>query len=157
MAMLKKFKFHLIIAGLMIFEGATMYFVMPRVSSKVQAEDERGGQAAARPSEFFECELAIAKLNNTSDPGVPVQVDYKVYAVVGKQYEGEFKEQIDKKKFRIKEAVATVMRKASYDTLQEPTLTTLKRQIKEAVADVVGRDKEFIDKIVIPEFKTMDI
>lgn len=156
MALIKKFKMHLIVAGLMLAEGAMLYFFLPSGGSGINA-DEAAKKANAKAVDFAECELAAAKLNNTIDPDVSVSVDFKVYAVVYKDREEEFKQQFEKKKFRIKEAIATVMRKANHEWLQEPALTTLKRQLKEAVVEVVGRDKEFVERIVIPEFKTMEL
>jgi flagellar basal body-associated protein FliL len=155
MAMVKKNLMYIVVAAAMLFEGLGLYFILPRGGSTVQAHD--GGKSAAADNDYIEAELAASKLNNTSDPGVPVQVEFKVYASVNKDSEEKFKAVLEKKKFRIKEAVSTVLRKASYESLKEPSLTTVKRQIKEAVADVVGRDKDYVEAIIIPEFKTMEL
>lgn len=156
MAYLKKYKLYVFVGVMMVVEAVGILFFLPGSAPAVE-ETGAAAKGNAASAEYFECELAAAKLHNTIDPEAPVSIDYKVYAVVPKQAETEFKDEVERKKFRIREAVATVMRRAHTDWLQEPSLVTLKRQIKEAVADVVGRDKDYVDKIVIPDFKMMEL
>jgi flagellar basal body-associated protein FliL len=86
------------------------------------------------------------------DPGVPVRIECSVYATIDKTHEAEFTESLGTKQFRVKESIVTVLRRADYDTIQEPTLATLKRQIKEATAQVLGPQKTLVQSIVIPDF-----
>lgn len=156
MAMLKKYKLYVILAAMMLGEAVVLVMVLPGKTAEVKASDEHA-EAADAPGEngegqTAEIELGTFKVNNMSDPGIPVRIECSVYAMIDKTHEQEVTEVLAHMQFRIKESIVTVLRRADYDSIQEPTLATIKRQIKEATAQVLGPHKSLVQGVVIPDF-----
>lgn len=152
MAMLKKYKVYLILALLMVAEAAVLAVILPGSKSSVKADEQAETTAVTSDTNVVEIELGSFKVNNTADPSIPVRVECSVYATVDKSHESQFADTLATKQFRVKESIVTVLRRADYDTIQEPTLATLKRQIKEATGQVLGPQKTLVQGIVIPDF-----
>lgn len=153
MAMLKKYKMYVILAAMMIGEGLALFMILPGSRTELKADDNESGSVTldAKSAEVVEILLGNFKVNNTSDPGLPIRIECSVYATVDRKHEYEFAEAFKTKEFRVKESIVTVLRRATYESIQEATLATLKRQIKEATSDVLGKEKSLLASIVIPE------
>lgn len=153
MALVKKYKLYLVLVGMMIGEAVVLMLLLPGSRETVKADDGRpAGAASPKDPALMEVSLGSFKVNNTADPAVPLRIECSVYATVDKSHEQEFMETLKTKEFRVKESIVTVLRRASYDSVQEATLSTLKRQIRESAADVLGPEKSLLVDIVVPDF-----
>ncbi|MFO0949256.1 MAG: hypothetical protein U1D30_25645 [Planctomycetota bacterium] len=152
MALIKKYKMYLVLALMMIGEGLALFMILPGTRTELKADDHESASAGETKSgEVVEILLGNFKVNNTADPGLPIRIECSVYATVDKIHEAEFTEVFKAREFRVKESVVTVLRRATFESIQEATLATLKRQIKEATSEVLGKEKSILASIVIPE------
>lgn len=99
-----------------------------------------------------ERELGRFQEGNESVPGVTLVVDMTVYADVGDPDDGEFHQIVKHHGGEIRSAVSHTLRSARYADLMEPTLTTLKRKMKVALAAAAGEETRVFDQLLIPDY-----
>ena len=157
----------ILIAGLLAFvmiaEAAVFYFlgIGPR-----QASPEGKGNGAGSPiaaaddgeeqEEFAEVEVDTFNVTNTrAAADVVVHVSFKLTAVVAKGQEIEFDDAANKThKARVRQAVVEVARRATLEDLNDPSLSTFRRLIREKINKVLRRS--YVVEAVISEFKTIE-
>jgi hypothetical protein len=157
MASVMKYKTYLILAGAMLLEGVLLFLFLPSRAPTPASASEEGVDVAAQKVEVAEIQVGEFKVNNQTDPGTPVRVEFSVYVTVEAEKKTEFEEAFKAKLQRIREAVLVVARRASLEELQEHDLKTIKRKIKDAMVQVLGAEKAYMDGVVIPDFKPQEL
>lgn len=155
--MIKKYKWWFVGIAVMVAEGLLFMLLLPDSSMVVEgAAVAPGGNVASK--DMVEKPLGEKlQISNVADPAVPLRIDCSIYAAVPTKDEAAFDALMETKKYRVMEVVTTVLRRAGYEQLQEPSLATIKRQLKEAVTDVLGKDKPYVESIIIPDFKSIEL
>ncbi len=98
---------------------------------------------------------SFSTTNGRAAPGGVIHVSFKLTAVVASGQEIEFERAANEHhNGRVRQAVVKVARSASLDDLNDPNLTTVKRQLREEINKVLR--KSYITEIVISDFKTME-
>ncbi|MBY0589395.1 flagellar basal body-associated FliL family protein [bacterium] len=157
MAALLKYKMFLIFGLLMVFEGIGLcLFLGGSSSSSTQAEEAMVKDAQAQAS-FTEFELGDYKVSNHSLEGSPLRIDCKIFAEVPKEYEPKFQEAYELKKHRVRDAILSVIRAASYGDITDPDLGAVKRKLKKAITDVVGSDKPYVSQVIVSDFQSYEL
>jgi hypothetical protein len=100
----------------------------------------------------FEYKIGEFREGNDSLPGRPLLVDMTLYAEVAQLEAIEIPRLVEAHGGRIREAVSGTLRSARVADLMEPSLTTLKRKMKVALAEATGRDAQAFDRILIPDY-----
>lgn len=160
MEMLRKYRVVVIVAGLMLLEAVLILFMLPsgNTNTEAKAPDEK---EIAGKSDTAEVPLSATpfKVANYSDAGAPIRVDFEVAAVIAGNDETkkEFEELVKSKKNAITEAVRTVVGQARPDEIREPGLEKIKKELKQAVQKIIGKDKAYLESILIPTFNPYDI
>ena len=161
MAFLGKHKQLLIIAGVMLFEAVILVLLLPSANPDLAtaATSADASDEAPNPANLVEVEISPEEgfqVDNVDDPAMKVHVECKVCLAIDEATATEFDTLLEHRRFRVIEAVQTVIRRASAEELEEADLATLKRQIKAAVTDTLGRDKQLVQEVIVHEFKTYD-
>ena len=81
--------------------------------------------------------------------------DAEVYVVVQRKYQERLEGQVKNMSAQISEDIREIVSRADRATLNEPTLATVKRQIKNRLDERFGRDeqgKSIIEQIVVKKF-----
>ncbi|MBA3313080.1 MAG: flagellar basal body-associated FliL family protein [Planctomycetaceae bacterium] len=103
-------------------------------------------------------EVAIDSFSTTNSraaPGSVIHLSFKLTAVVGKGQDVAFENAANQHhSARVRQAVLKVARSASLEDLNDPNLTTVKRQLREEINNVLR--KSYVAEIVISDFKTME-
>lgn len=159
MAMLRKYKLYLIIAGVMLAEALVLMFILPKSSPELTT---LAVASNVRPdpqvSELLKVNIGNKfTVSNLSDSNLPVRLEVKVCAEIDAKNKIPFEAVLKSRAFRIQEAITTVLRKASTEDLHDPDLAAVKRQIKDAVTEVIGREHPMIEGLIIPEFKSTEL
>ncbi|HID21458.1 MAG TPA: flagellar basal body-associated FliL family protein [Planctomycetaceae bacterium] len=151
-----------LIAFVMIAEAAVFYFL--GIGSSRAGPDEKGsaaGQAAVSEEEevqeeFAEVEIDTFSVTNTrAAADVVVHISFKLTAVVAKGQEIEFDQAANKThKARVRQAVVEVARRATLEDLNDPSLSTFRRLIREKINKVLRRS--YVVEAVISDFKTIE-
>lgn len=115
----------------------------------VQPRTPNSGSGLADGLEY---KIGEFREGNDSLPGRPLLVDMTVYAEVAQLEAVEVPRLVEAHGGRIREAVSGALRTARAADLMEPSLTTLKRKMKVALAEATGRDAQAFDNILIPEY-----
>lgn len=155
--MLSKYKWWFVGVAVMVAEAVLFMLLLPDSSMVVEGAAVNASTGTST-KEMVEKPLGEKlQISNVADPAVPLRLDCSIYAAVPLKNELEFDQLMETKKFRVMEVVTTVLRRAGYEQLQEPSLATIKRQLKEAVTEVLGKDKPYVESIIIPDFKTIEL
>lgn len=156
MAMLLKFKLYIIIAVLLAAEGAVMFFVF---GGKPEADPAEANmlQEAKEHTELVEFELGEYKISNNSMEGSPLRIDCKMVAEVPKEFETNFQTIYETKKHRVRDAVQSVIRGATYPDITDPDLGAIKRKLRKSITDVIGNDKPYISQIIVSDFQSYEL
>jgi flagellar basal body-associated protein FliL len=157
MAALLKYKIFLIFAGLMVLEGVALMFVLGGSSNSTSEAEKAMVEDAKAQSSFTELELGDYKVSNHSLEGSPLRIDCKIFAEVPTEYEPKFKEAYDSKKHRVRDAIQSVIRAASYGDITDPDLGAVKRKLKKAITDVVGSDKPYVSQVIVSDFQSYEL
>lgn len=155
MALLKNHMMVFLTITMMIVEALVLFFLFGGAPATPAAEAEE--DPAVAQAELVERELAQVSVDNMYDPSLITRVEFMAYAAVPKDDAAAFDAVFEERQHRIKQAVDTVVRRAHKQDLEEATLATLKRQIKESLALVLGRDTSYIQDVIVTEFKTYDL
>ncbi len=144
----------IVIALLMVGEGAAVYFVANALSPAPVASlgmeaDGMSGEGVDQNA-FAEVELAECRPNNRMT-GKMITFQIRISALVPIARLEEATNLIEAKKSRIRDRVNFVVRSAEPKHLNEPGLETVKRRLK-AEFDGLFEDPELFRDILIPEF-----
>lgn len=149
-------KLPIIIAAIMIVEGAGVYFLVSMLGHKpadAEAHQVEGGGEAALANSQVEIPLIEDKFQNMSTNNVWLW-DASIVLKVKKKHEPEITTLLEERNAEIKEGVAMIFRKATHNQLREPGLETLNRQLTAFVGKIVGNDHEgnpIIERVLIPK------
>lgn len=116
------------------------------------------GEAAkpASTSQFAECELDSYNVTNRQAAAdITMQVQFKLVAIVATEQHSSF-ENLAKteQKARVREAVEKLIRKASFEDLYDPSLSVIKRLIREEINRVLRQT--YVTDVILSEYKTIE-
>lgn len=149
-------KLPIIIAAIMVVEGAGVYFLVSMLGHKpadAEAHQVEGSGDAALANSQVEIPLIEDKFQNLSTNNVWLW-DASIVLKVKKKHEPEISKLLEERNAEIKEGVAMIFRKATHNQLREPGLETLNRQLSAFVGKIVGNDHEgnpIIERVLIPK------
>lgn len=149
-----KFKWIIIVLVLMIGEAVVM---MMMFHNPAPSADQPVAEAKTADKDLMEVSVGDFKINNQSDPGMPMRVDFSLILEIDKADETAFTAIQEVKKHRINQAVMTVVRMASVDDLYEGSLATLKGELKDSISKIIGRENPYIKGIVINGYSTYEM
>jgi flagellar basal body-associated protein FliL len=138
----------LILAAVFVIEGAVIagVFMMAGKPAEVKAEGAAQDEAALA-DELIEELVVSAKFPNTKR-GRTYIYDSEVYVVVQRKNQSEVRSRLDGMSAQISGDIRTVISRAEPSHLLEPTLATVKRQIKAALDGRLGRDEDGQSRVV---------
>ena len=142
MAALLKYKLFIIFGVLMMVEGIGLCIFMGGSASSASANEQAMVEDAQAQASFTELELGD---------------DCKIFAEAPKEYEPKFQEAYESKKHRVRDAIQSVIRAASYGDITDPDLGAVKRKLKKAITDVVGSDKPYVSQIIVSDFQSYEL
>lgn len=145
----------IVIAAIMVIEGAAVYFIVSALGHApggAEAHQVEGGGEAAQANSLVEIPLIADKFQNMSTNNVWLW-DASIVLKVKKKHEEEINTMLEERNAEIKEGVAMIFRKATHNQLREPGLETLNRQLSSFIGKIVGNDHEgnpIIERVLIP-------
>ncbi|QDU63765.1 hypothetical protein Pan216_46460 [Planctomycetes bacterium Pan216] len=153
MQLLQKYRFFVIIliASLLV-EGVFLSLVL---SSGEEAAADTEKEVAV--VDLAEIEIGSFTVTNHEEPGLPLRVDFTVFAAVEKSLEEEFSTAYELNTNKIKEAITIVIRQARPEDLREDDLEYVKAQITKAIREIIGREKPSVQGVIIPNFDVYQI
>lgn len=93
--------------------------------------------------------------NGRAAPGSVIHTTFKLTAVVPMGQEIEFERLANQQNNgRVRQAVEKIVRSANLDDLNDPNLSTMKRQLREEINKILK--KSYVSEIVISDFKMME-
>jgi hypothetical protein len=143
-----------IMAGVMVAEGAVVYFIAGATGPKPVAADVKHVEEEHH-DEFVEIPLIDEKFQNLQS-GRAYIWDASIVLKVRTKDEELVASTIEKSAAEVKEAVALVFRRAPHAQLTEPGLETLNRQLLALLNQFAGKDAEGhprIVRVLIPKCK----
>lgn len=151
----------LIPVAMLLSAGLTYMLVAPAVDA---APKEEGGKAASEESETDDVpsdatvEVLIDSFNCTNNraaAGSTIHVSFKVVCIVPDGQNLAFEELANKtNKTRVRQAIERIIRSAALEDLHDPNLSTIRRQIREEVNKVVG--KNYVLDIVVNDIRLIE-
>ena len=149
-------KMILIIAVMMIIEGAGVFFLVSSMSGpKDVAADEIEGLEGTGDEAPVELKLVEDRFQNMQT-GRVWEWRVQIYLRVRQKNVDEIKAIEERDAASIKEGVALIFRRANDRYLREPGLETITRQLTTYLNEVFGLDADGlprIDRVIIPECK----
>lgn len=145
----------LILGAILVIEGAviTGVFLIAGKPADVKADGAAEDEAALAEEPVEELVLAD-KFPNTKR-GRTFIYDTEVYIVIRRKHQIEIQDKLKSMAAQISADVRTIISRAEPNHLLEPTLATIKRQIKAALDDRLGRDENSqsrVEQVVITKF-----
>jgi flagellar basal body-associated protein FliL len=152
----------LLIAGIvvvaMLLEAAIIYFVMPPKGTVQAADAGQDDPVAATPVSDDSAEVLIDSFsctNNNIAPGSVVHLSFKVIGLVPRSQHLAFEDSANKThKTRVRQAIERIARSSNLEDLNDPSLNTIKRLIREEINKLLG--KSYVTEIVINDFRMME-
>jgi len=153
----------IVVAVLMLQWGSLvgLYFFMGApapVAAEATSGSEGGehGEAAGDVPLDLPVEVMVSaeKFPNTRT-GRTYVYDAELYVVAQRKYQQRLEPQVKNMSAQISEDIREIVSRADRATLNEPTLATIKRQIKNRLDERFGRDEQgnsIIEQIVIKKF-----
>jgi flagellar basal body-associated protein FliL len=147
----------IIIAVLMVLEGAVVYFVMSATGPKAATAEEvqLEGEAGHDTEATVELALMEEKFQNMQTGRVWIW-DADIYIKTKVKNEEFVTKQLGSRQAEVREGISMIFRKAQHSNLKEPGLETLNRQISAYLSHILGKDAEGherFDRVVIPKCK----
>lgn len=139
-----------ILAAVLGLEAATvavtMWLSKPHAAQAKAIHAENKEEAEKK--KIIEIQLASGKFPNMRT-GRNILYDAEIFVTLQKANEEQAKSVMESSKAQIGMEVATIIRRAEPEWFGEPTLATLRRQIKGAIEERFGNDKE--EKPIVQE------
>lgn len=159
-----KLKFIAIIMAAMIVEAA-VFFVVGFGSGGHEVEAATDGHGEEKkpaepppppPTSFVEAELdGYSITNRLAAADTTLQVSFKLYALVAGDQKVAFETAArEDNKARVREAVERLIRTSTLDDLNDPALSSLKRQIREEINRILRQS--YVSEIILSEYKTIE-
>jgi flagellar basal body-associated protein FliL len=144
-----------ILMVVMAAEAGVLLLFLPGPTADAQSED---GHSAADPEEPQAVEVMVDTFSTTNAraaPGTVIHVNFKLTAVVPSGQQMAFDHAANQEhNARVRQAVLKVCRNASLDDLNDPSLTSIRRQLREEINKVLR--KSYVTEVVISDYKTME-
>lgn len=144
-----------ILLVVMAAEAGVLLLFLPGPAAEGHGEE---GQAAANPEEPQAVEVMVDTFSTTNAraaPGTVIHVNFKLTAVVPSGQQMAFDHAANQEhNARVRQAVLKVCRNASLDDLNDPSLTSVRRQLREEINKVLR--KSYVTEVVISDYKTME-
>lgn len=150
-------KLLVIVAGVMVIEAVGFFFLMPTSAGsegdpvveeveKVAEEKEQEAVDQAIESEVGEFRIS----NAAAAPDAVLHLEFQVHLQTPQELANELQALLTKRKYLVRETIAITARKATYKDLEEPSLGCFKRQIKDRLSKILG--KEYVKGVIISNF-----
>jgi flagellar basal body-associated protein FliL len=125
--------------------------------SQVKADSAAADEAAKaqQPTEV----LVVADRFQNTRSGRTYLYDTEIYIVTENQHEEHAKERFEKRRAQVVTEIATIIRRDEPSYFKEPELSTLTRQVRAALNEVLGKTEEgetYIDKVLIKKMLKYD-
>jgi len=145
----------LILFAVLVIEGVAIsaVFVAFGGPADVKAQGAAMDEAAWAQQPVEEL-VVIDRFPNTKR-GRTYIYDTEVYIVVQRKIQDKIREQLDGMAAQVGDDIRTIIGRAEPSHLLEPTLATIRRQIKAALDERLGRDEEgqsCVQQVVITKF-----
>ncbi len=144
----------IILAAVLLVEAAVIsaVFLLSGGPAEVRADGNVDERAAVleQPVEV----LVIADKFQNTRTGRAYLYDTEIYIEIRRKHQGDVEQRIDTMRQGIKEDIAKVFRKAEPAHLLETELSTIRRQIRAALDERLGRDEQgepYVERVVIPK------
>lgn len=144
-----------IVAGIMIVEAALVYVLVGKMKGPATVEAKQVEGHADDGKALVELPLIEEKFQNMQTGQVWIW-DVAVYLKVRQKHADSISAELEARQAEIKEAIATLFRKAQHSQLREPGLETLTRQLTAYVNKIIEPDaegKSRIERVLIPKCK----
>lgn len=141
-------------AGLFLFLGIGSSDPAEATAAEEEPKPDEADPTDGR-DELVEVEIHTFNVTNTTAaPDTIIHIAFKLYALVSADQMSAFDEAANTvNKARVREAVERIMRSSSLDYLEDPSLSTLKRLLREEINKVLRQS--FIVEVAVSGFKTM--
>ncbi|HYF14962.1 MAG TPA: hypothetical protein VD971_07825 [Phycisphaerales bacterium] len=144
------------VAGIMVVEGAAVYFVASATGPKSAAAEIQTGHGEEEDHDAtIEVPLLEDKFQNMQS-GRPFIWDTSIVLKVREKDQEVVVQTLEKKAAEVKEGVSLIFRRAPHTQLVEPGLETLNRQLHAYLNKLVEKDAEGkprIQRVLIPKCK----
>ena len=143
-----------LMVAVMIIEFGVLYFLLPGPTPDPAAAVDAAAQEEAADAVEVAVD-AFSTTNGRAAPGSVIHISFKLVALVAAGEGAAFDLAANTNhKARVRQAVYQVARSASLEDLNDPNLTTIRRQLREQINKVLR--KSFVTEVVISDFKTME-
>jgi flagellar basal body-associated protein FliL len=151
----------LIPVAMLLSAGMTYVLIAPTGDAKAGSE---GGDSAGKVAEAADVpvdatvEVLIDNFNCTNNraaAGSTIHVSFKVVCIVQDGQNLAFEELANKtNKTRVRQAIERIIRSAALEDLHDPNLSTIRRQIREEINKVVG--KNYVLDIAVSDIRLIE-
>lgn len=151
----------LIPVAMLLSAGLTYLMVAPAAGAAAKTE---GDDAAGKEEEAVDVpsdatvEVLIDNFNCTNNraaAGSTIHVSFKVVCIVQDRQNLAFEELANKThKTRTRQSIERIIRSAALEDLHDPNLSTIRRQIREEVNKVVG--KNFVADVAVSDIRLIE-
>lgn len=153
----------------MAAEAGVFLLLLPSPAQTESAEEEHGdghggghgghgGHTTASDEGHDTVEVIVDNFSTTNSkaaPGATVHLAFKLTAIVPNGQDVAFEHAANQThKAQVRDSVIRVVRSARLEDLNDPALTTLKRQLREEINKVLK--KSYVSEVAISEFKVME-
>ncbi len=145
----------LILAAVLVIEGGVIAGVFLMAGKPADVKADGAAQDEAALAEEAVEELVVADKFPNTKRGRTFIYDTEVYIVVRRKHQMEVQAKLESMAAQISADVRTIISRAEPNHLLEPTLATIKRQIKAALDERLGRDENSqsrVEHVVITKF-----
>ena len=141
-----------VIVVLMALEGVALYFIMPNREWK----DVGPNSGVVVEADLFEQELGVFKVIKLR-PGEPsLKISFTCVGTIEKKYKDDFMDRLEKKRNRVKEGVAKVVREAPDADIYSASLAMLKHKILKEANSKIGDGSALIKEIILNDFEPVE-
>jgi len=151
----RSLKIILILVAVLVIEGGIIGAVFMVAGKPADVKAEQAAQDEAAEAEQPVEELVVEDKFPNTKRGRTFIYDTEVYIVIRRKHQAEIRRQLDGMVAQIGADIRTIVSRAEPNHLLEPTLATIKRQIKAALDKRLGRDEDGnsrVDQVVITKF-----
>lgn len=159
----------MVIGGIVLIvitvQAIVTYLLMPHPASSDaghKGEDKEHASASSHEHEADSPDGDVAEVslgdfsfsNGTAAPGAIIHVDFKLSAVASAKQASSLEAQVKLHTARIRQAVNKIVRSSNLEELNDPTLATIKRLIREDINRLLK--KTFVNEVVITDVRIME-
>lgn len=145
----------LILAAVLVIEAAVISGVFLVAGKPADVKADGAAEDEAAIAEQLVEELVLADKFPNTKRGRTYIYDAEVYIVIRRKYQIQIQDELKSMTAQIGADVRTIISRAEPNHLLEPTLATIKRQIKASLDDRLGRDENGqsrVEQVVITKF-----